>query len=286
MESNVAIDYLSFTVDLVNKIDDANTALEVIASQFISDFGYEFYEAILMRSSGWEIAAGYRPYKFGYQNKEVGIFCHFGGHDNALIQFSGNGCKFLAMAGLLNKVISVAHSRVTRLDIAIDIPTETMPVDFIKEGYNGRIKSDAIINSAQGQTVYLGSRKSEKYCRVYRYFEPHPRAKKLRVEYETKKKYARAVALSIHESGLETTAQSISDYYEWGHEDMPKLSELSEQIQTETSQRSDSKTLLWLMKQCAPAFQRLVTNGTISEPEQFFKDHFLPISRLNEKDNE
>lgn len=276
MTSSVSIDYLSFSVDLVNKIDDSLLAMRVVADSLRELLGHVIFEGIFLEPDGWEPASGQRPYKYGQANHQIGVFVWFGGHSNALIQFSGNGCKFLERYDWLSDVIAAAKDRLTRLDMAIDIETPVTPSEFVKAGYNGRIRSGGYANSPTGETYWIGSRSSQKYCRVYRYNEPHPRHKLLRIEYETKKAQARIAAEVILDRGLAYATESLTKYYRWEHEVMPEPADMVEKMQSEISTRTDAKTLHWILVQCAPAIRRLVENGTISEPREFFEKHFLP----------
>lgn len=281
--ANISLDYLSFSIPLTNKIDELHVAMQVIPQAFREMFGNVIYEELMLKPDGWNGASGRRPYRFGYQNNLIGVFIHFGGHDNALVQFSGQGCKWLAMNNFDEKVLFCAMDRITRLDIAIDIETETTPSAFIEAGYNNRIKSSSIQKSPTGETCYIGSRTSEKFCRVYRYNEPHPRHKLLRVEYETKRAQARIVAECILNDGLAHTSERLTKYYQWRSEVMPEPSEIVSAIPSEITTRSDAKTVHWLLKQCAPAFRRLVQNGTIENPEEMFREHFLPEEPIQRK---
>lgn len=276
MVANVAIDYMSFSVDLVNRIEDGDLAMHVTADALRELIGGSQFEGIFLAPNGWEKCKGQRPYSHGQSNRKIGVFVWFGGHSNALVQFSGHGCKFLEKSGLLYNVLASVLERLTRLDIAIDIETDTKPTDFVHAGYNNRIKSYGEQRSAHGDTCYVGSRKSQKFCRVYRYSPPHPRSHLLRVEYETKKEQAQIAARSILANGIGYASESLSKYYEWKHEDMPETNALVEKMQAEVTDRSSAKTLYWLQTQVAPAIQRLIFEGTIENPQKFFEEHFIP----------
>lgn len=276
MSSNVSVDYLSFSVDLVNRVDELHTAMEATSDALRELLGIIPFEGIFLKPDGWEGCSGQRPYAFGQCNRKVGVFVWFGGHSNALVQFSGQGCKFLQKNDWLTLVMSNAVERLTRLDIAIDVETDTKPLDFVANGYNDRIKTYGEQRSPTGDTCYIGSRKSQKFCRVYRYSDPHPRSHLLRIEYETKKAQAKIAAKSILANGLSYAADSLTKYYNWKSEEMPMHHELVEKMQSEVTDRSSAKTLSWLLKQCAPAFKKLCENGTIENPIEFLEDHFIP----------
>lgn len=282
--TNIAVDYLSFSVDLVNKIDNEQLC-EVVTHDALRDIlPTSTFEGIFLDIEGWERSSGTRPYSFGRQNRKVGVFVWFGGHSNALVQFSGNGCKFLDRNNWLYGVLACVHDRITRLDIAIDIDTGTSPMDFVKAGYNSRIKSYGEQRSASGDTCYIGSRKSSKFCRVYRYKEPHPRHKLLRIEYETKKGQAQIAARSILENGIQHAAHSLTKYYDWKSEEMPKPDDMIEKMQSEVTQRSEAKTLYWILTQVVPAFRKLVESGTIENPVEFLEEHFLGVKGNDENE--
>lgn len=274
--SNVAVDYLSFSVDLVNRVDELHLSMEVVSSAVRELLGDSIFDGIFLEPSGWEPCKGQRPYAYGQRNARIGVFVWFGGHSNALIQFSGSGCKYLDRNGMLERVMASACDRMTRLDIAIDIETETSPLEFVSAGYSDRIKTYGEQRSPSGDTCYVGSRKSQKFCRVYRYHAPHPRHKLLRIEYETKASQAKIAARSILENGVVYAADSLTEYYNWQHEEKPMNYDMVEKMQGEVSTRSDAKTMHWILSQVAPAIRRLVENGTIDNPEQFFSENFIP----------
>jgi len=284
MSSSISVDYLSFSVDLVNRIDESMLALRVTGDALRDLIGNSIFEGIFLEPDGWQPASGRRPYRYGQANTQIGVFVWFGGHSNALIQFSGQGCKFLEQNGWLNHVMSAVQPRVTRFDVAIDILTATRPQQFVKAGYNNRIKSYGEQTSTYGDTCYIGSRKSQKFCRVYRYNFPNPRHKMLRVEYETKKEQAQIAVASTLANGLAYASESLTKYYAWEHTDMPEPGEMVEKMQSQVADRTSAKTISWLLKQCAPAFKKLVENGSIENPVEFLEKHFLNLE--SETNNE
>lgn len=196
----------------------------------------------------------------------------------ALIVFNGSACAMLreirheAKREVLLQVMVTG----TRLDLATDIATDVSVREAERAGWSKRIKSTSFISSGAGDTLYVGARSSGAFARVYRYAAPHPRHALLRVEHELKKEQARAVAKIAAVYGVDVAQRSVAAKFDYRH---PVLIEafagIVERIVTERHERNLAKTEIWLMTQCAPAFQRLVREGVISDPSGWVKKHML-----------
>ena len=196
----------------------------------------------------------------------------------ALIVFNGGACDTLRKMGAdaMREVLLQVAITGTRLDLATDIAEPVSVQEVEKWGWAKRITSKSYITSGTGDTLYVGSRKSGAFARVYRYAEPHPRAKLLRVEHELKKEQARAVAEIAAVHGVDVAQRSVAAKFDYKH---PVLSETFEgavrPIVTERHERTMAKTEIWLMTQAAPAFQRLVRDGVIEDAEGWVKRYML-----------
>ena len=221
----------------------------------------------------WEQSHGRKPYKGGYHNQTLGVFVWLGGQNNVLIEVTGKGVQTLRDADVLSDYMLFTKQRTSRIDIAVDIETDTRPVDVVAEIDTGRFKSRSSMTSQHGETEYIGSRKSERYCRVYRYNEPHPRHKLLRVEFVVKRPQCEYVIESIMQAGRSYTAQQLANTFGLG--DMLKLENHNEAMPATRNDRKNSKTEAWLIRQAAPAFQRLVKEGTIEDWREWLETYFL-----------
>jgi len=196
----------------------------------------------------------------------------------ALIVFNGSACEMLRKIGpdAIRQVLLLAVETGTRLDLATDIETDLPVRDVEKAGWAKKIRSTSFISSQTGDTLYIGSRSSGAFARVYRYAEPHPRHALLRIEHEMKKEQARSVAQIAAVHGLETAQRSVAAKFSYQHPEIAQAFEgVSERIVTERHERTLAKTEIWLMTQAAPAFQRLVAEGVIEDPAAWVKKHML-----------
>lgn len=194
---------------------------------------------------------------------------------HATVEVSGQGCELLIERGLLNEVLTACTDRVTRIDIACDIETDVKPTEFVAKTNHERMRSSGYQRSDTGETCYVGSQKSDRYARCYRYFPPHPRSHLLRIEHVFRRDQAKAVSRACLASGTSAVANAAGEAFGWNHVVwQPGLAE-SADISVTQAERKMGGTLFWLIKQCAPAFKRLCDDGTIKDPETFLRTYFL-----------
>lgn len=192
------------------------------------------------------------------------------------VEVGGKGCERLIELGVMERILDRVHGSVTRLDVACDIETMVAPTEFVGVTTHERMRSSGFQKSETGETCYVGSQKSERYARVYRYFEPHPRAHLLRVEHVFRRENAKVVAAAIVEHGIEACAASAGEVFGWGHAVWkPGVADVPE-IAVVAPERGMGKTVSWLVTSVAPAFQRLVREGVIKNPEAFIQRYFMP----------
>ncbi len=220
-----------------------------------------------------------RPYRKAYCCPNVGFRINADWkRREALIVFNGAACEMvrgIGAAAIIELLVRVEATG-SRLDFATDISTNISPADVQERGWSKRIVSKSYIQSQQGNTLYIGSRKSDAFCRVYKYNPPHPRSDKLRIEFELKKQRARAVAGIAIVDGVAVAARSVAARYEFGHPTVLEAFAGSiRQIKTEAHKRSMASTEAWLLTQAAPAFLRLVREGVISDPRAWVERYFL-----------
>lgn len=186
-----------------------------------------------------------------------------------LIEHTGAGCEILQSRDILTAVVSEYAHRATRVDVASDILTEAMPADFVLEvAKTSGTTASGHQHSKSGQTFYIGSRKSDRTCKVYRYFPPHPRAQYLRIEYTYKHKQAKVVAalLALGRSPDEI-AISSGQRYGWQHACYKPEAATDLEIRAWRPERRSGKTVNWLYSQCVPAIARLVSEGVLDLDE-------------------
>jgi len=264
------VDWLSFTIEIEPTeyeqalLDRAIASLKGSAPRFTE----------LMLSLERKPAPSRRPYSVVWSYEDIRLFTGVK-ISHALIEVSGKGCQTLREMGLLDTLIAQVKARATRVDVAVDI-LDVSPDDIVNSGYSGRFRTHSRIESDTGVTHYVGSPKSERYARVYRYAAPHPRSRLCRIEIVHKKRYAKIMAAAIAEHGLSDAGLSALSSYQFQHKAVP-ISE-NDVLATVAIVKGSQQTLRWLLVQVAPAFKRLVKDGTISDPETFIKQHFLPAN--------
>jgi len=283
----ILIDWLAFTVDKNFDAEKNGWSMERNAKDTMLDFlgsTWSSFEGHMAVNSGeFEITAGRAPYRYGLRYE--GCTLYFSDNDNVnhvLFEVSGRGCDTLRGMGLLDEFIIKSRERATRIDLAVDLENDVMPTEFESEATNGRFKSHGVQKSSTGETVYIGGRQSERYCRVYRYFKPHPRAKFLRCEFVFRKGNAKLFAAQYVESGgdLNALALGAGQVYGFEHEAW-NLTGDEILLSSYTPERRQGKTVTWLITQVAPAFKRLVDEDVIDDPVQFIYDHFLSEGNNN-----
>lgn len=279
------VDWLSFVVPVASVGEGSEIAYlsEFMEATLSKEFGY--VRAYAMFSHLQPLGFGRAPYKLGFQNQQRGITVWVGGDvPHMCVEFSGVGCDYLREEEMLDDLIAFHSQRLTRIDIAVDLECELNPVDLVKTRSTNRQKTTEEIHSPTGDTFYVGSRSSERYCRVYRYAPPHPRSNLLRVEMVSRRANAKQVGASLYAAGLASVSRSLLEAFGWNDFARNYFAVESTTVSAYRPERGNGSTLNWLIKQVAPAFQRLVKDGTIKSPEQFFAAYFLPEDYFEEQD--
>lgn len=157
---NVTIDWISLTFH--PKPEDQNAVLSLFSRSGVLDvdkarFGYDRAGrteegAILYTSS---------------VNRDMGVHAVISG--SALLSYSANGCT---PTQLLERALRVG-GKITRLDLAKDARDETFDLASLEKqiserDFVGRVQKAASIRSTDGgMTIYVGSRQSNKFLRIY-----------------------------------------------------------------------------------------------------------------------
>jgi hypothetical protein len=173
-------------------------------------------------------------------------------------------------------ILQIVGSRLSRLDLACDIETDTDPLSFTDNNEGKSVKAGGHFFSLDGITVYVGSRESERYARVYRYHEPHPRAKYLRVECVLRGDYAKAGAKRIITDGLVSASLAANKPYGWKHPCWHPDSSTVRKITAPRSSQSEAKTLRWLVNVVAPSLAR-ATLANVIDLDEFINEKVKPL---------
>ena len=228
--------------------------------------------ADILTDTRWKETSGRAPYDRSYSTLGWRIFAS-PNVPHIAIEVSGEGCKILRNNDSVLYLLAIVSDRLSRIDIATDMQTDIKPSDFVDAGFSGRIRSVGKIVSDTGETMYIGSQKSDRYCRVYRYNEPHERADLMRIEYVFRRKEARKVGNELVESSVAEIAAKAHRTYKWEHKVMDNL-KAEKGLTASVAHRTAAGTRLWLIKQVAPAFKKLVAMGVIENPDEFIETYF------------
>lgn len=262
------IDWVSLTVKSEDGWPEYRTPAKV--SQALYDAGLA--NIIQYSPDEWKRLGGRSPYNVSWQKDGVAIFA--GKPNTVLIELSGQGCMAVGSSNLKSILCGFAP-RVTRIDLAADMECATSPWAFVDNADAKHIRARGYVTSDTGTTVYLGSRKSERYVRVYRYHPPHPRAAFLRCEMVFRGDYAKAVSKFVCENGLEAAMVAYGNVWGWRHPEWQPNSLESRPAAKPDMKRSGHNTVRWLILQAAPAFRKCVQEGLINDAQQFLSDHFM-----------
>jgi len=276
------IDWLTFTMTprYLSTYPDGVTMAEQYADAIERAFVATFGKKLTADAFGgsWEKNERSRaPYTDAWKLGDGGITLFASPSLNhCCVEISGSGCETLISKALLHKVLQQVDNRVTRIDIASDIETETRPKEFVEQVNHERMRASGYQNSDSGETCYVGSQKSDRYARVYRYNPPHPRAHLLRIEHVFRREYAKVVAAEIVAGDVNAVAASAGKAFGWNHSDWGATDCDVPDISIVTEKRNTGKTVFWLTDTVASAFKRLCADGTISNPREFLDRYFMP----------
>jgi len=270
------IDWLTFTMPMIYGDDSDESYALAIQAGFMDMFP----QSVVCNIFGGAWTKGERsraPYTDAWVDIESGISLYASPNlTHCCVEISGQGCERIIEAGEMQTILAACAQRVTRSDLGSDIETEVAPGEFVKKTSHERMRASGHQISETGETCYVGSKKSDRYARVYRYYYPHPRANLLRIEHVFRRKYAKKVATEIVASSLESVTVASGLAFGWMHELWAIGDVESADISVISERRNTGKTVFWLIHSCASAFRRLCSDGTIRDPEAFLKAYFLP----------
>jgi DNA relaxase NicK len=185
-----------------------------------------------------------------------------GPQGHMLFQLSGRGCDAIRDNAVSRRFVGEIAELLTRFDYAVDVSTRTRPVDFANSRSHRAFRTISYIKSDSGSTVYVGSPKSDRFCRVYRYNPPHPRSHLLRIEFVFRRAMARTAAgvYCEQENDTEFLAR-LGNTYGYAHQDWQPEARSDHRISTPSVDRHTEDTVAWLYKQVAPAMARVMATG-------------------------
>jgi len=260
----VSVDWLSFSFEMVASQQVMNFDLWGRVSECLNK---QFPLAADMLIGGYEFIprTGRAPYNSAQQRSDHGLTVFANQRlEHALVEVGGIGMDTLGGAAHELELIKSVAERVTRIDIAVDIFTDVRPDEFCSLRDAGRFKAWSESVSESGHTIYIGSRSSDRYARVYRYNPPHPRSQFLRVEHVLKAEQAKAAVPVMTAQGLDFFAQMLGKTFGWTHPCWDVSAESAEALKAWRPERRQGKTVAWLYSQVIPSMLKLHRDGVIN----------------------
>lgn len=272
---NVSVDWLSFTLwhDVTSFESDREAvyaALDILDQRF----GVAF--ALAATPGGYLPGNGRKPYAASLRGADDGIAIYASAKQpHFLVELSGKGCQAFRELNYLDPMIADISHRVTRIDLACDMECETDPAAFANRRNRGRFKSNGLERSSDGCTVYVGARKSNRWAKVYRYNEPHPRHRLLRAEHTFKGEDGKNLAAFLTDRGYEAAAAQCCAIFGWKHPSWTIEAPSEVELKAHRPERKQSKTIFWLYDTIGPLMARLINEGDL-DAEAFWNDAVAP----------
>lgn len=247
----------SFAVDWIRATTKHHSISDVI-SRF--KFGFEIED--------WATSKGFNAYDSCIQNPYGHLVMWSTAYENqgVNIMFDGRSCNELHEAGYdlieIVKWLSEEEFKFTRLDLAIDIRQVQIDIiELFNSEYTGSINNEPDLymkgrNARGGATIYLGSRTSEKFIRIY----DKAKQRKIsdifwtRVELELKAATATKIAKKMRSMTYEEiatmTQQIIRGMYNPENETFRGAFSV-DPVKVGSTKNEDHDTYVWLMQSVA-----------------------------------
>jgi hypothetical protein len=255
------IDYLSFTVEFPEHLKGSCSDERLIASAIASSV-FSGRILSLVVSDDWQIYKGGKFYVYRAMDTDSKLSLSFDTlKPYATVELSGQTCEIIRDGGAEDELLHLAKERVTRIDLAVDFETDVRPVDFLSNGYNPVFKARSHITDIAGETEYVGSWNSERFARIYRYNDPHPRSHLLRVEHVYRSQWAKAVVPLILEKGVVEACLSAGKAFGWMHPLWDRSGGEISRLTAPRSTPSQASKYRWLTTQVAPAIRAAISEG-------------------------
>jgi DNA relaxase NicK len=265
------IDYVSFTAPCrmpfePEDLDNAKNALLVLV-----DFLGARWKPII-EAHTWESYKAKGFYHTRIFDAETKISVSFGNvNSHIYVDVGGQALDHIRAIGFYEDFIQKVATRTSRVDFAVDFEVEVGVQEFIVNRQKGRFKAGGNIFSEDGETAYVGSWKAERFARVYRYHDPHPRSKMLRAEVVLRATYAKqAMALVLSDGELQATL-AAHEPFGWQHQIWQPTEAVTSKIVSKRHDKEGASTVRWLNGDVAACIVRLHGEDLIDAYEWFEK---------------
>ena len=185
------------------------------------------------------------------------------------VEIGGQALDYIRALGSYENLCEKVATRASRVDLAVDFGTQLPVSQFVDNNYKGRFKAGGNVFSEDGETSYVGSWKGERFARVYRYHDPHPRSKFLRAEVVLRANYAKQ-ALAIRNAEGDVAAVIAGHKpFQWQSELWKPDVATESEIKSHRSDKESASTLRWLNGDVAECIARLHREGLIDAEEWY-----------------
>lgn len=221
-----------------------------------------------MVRSSWESEKGGKNYAIRLRHQQTGVALSFGPTNaHIYVELAGGACDAYESIDALVPLVVGTADRASRIDVAVDFETEVTPEQFSAFRNEEKWKYAPYYPSESGTTCYVGSRKSERMARVYRYNPPHPRSHLLRVEAEYKGKAAKALSRLVGVHTTEALAATAHQIFGWHHPLAADLAKGGEKLKYTSYHPTNAATVRWLYGDVAKAVRKAIKNGYLEWDE-------------------
>lgn len=262
------VDWLSFVVPLPDLSNVAWGDLAAAVSESVGEWAGEHWPAI---KSGreFELYGGRAPFSMSLGRRDGGVRIYFSAQFRfCLLEITGGGCTLFEEKGDILQFMVEHRDECSRLDVAVDFVTDVQPGDFAALRDVRRFTAHGEVVSTTGSTCYVGSMKSDRYARVYRYNPPHPRADSLRVEHVFRKNSAKLAIDHLVENGSTAWITAIGQIFGWKHALWDVTEFPSAKMSARVVERPEAgKTVFWIYNTVVPCLARLISEERIETDE-------------------
>lgn len=265
------IDYVGFTVPCRMPFEPEDLDNTENALLALDDFLGEGWKPII-EGHTWENYKAKGFYHTRIFDDHTKVSVSFGNVNRHIhVEFGGQALDCIRAFGFYEEFLQKVATRASRVDFAVDFETETTPSEFVVNRDKGRFKAHGQVISEDGDTEYVGSWKAERFARVYRYHEPHPRAKFLRAEVVLRGSYAKQAMAIVTSAGELQAALAAHEPFSWKHGIWQPSEICVSEIVSKRHDKEGASTVRWLNGDVAACIVRLHREDLIDAYEWFEK---------------